>query len=1018
MLASMNPPLKPGTGSEAQQRATQPPSRGLGGEEAQKAALQQVSPQYQAAIATTIAKASATDQQAQQRTAERAMAVAATVKTTPTAPRTTVAKIAQAIVKGGEEAEKAKAPLVDLTGPAAKAQATKNEPATHQVDLQIALAKATSIQQQNLIKQASTDYASSFNLYQKTQNDLKTFIDASVTVIANPNNYNWTKYDGGYQGYLNNVAQAKVALATNDAAWNKYFGDYQNFIKSGESNITKINDYVSKLKDQASVITAYSKTPEWVQHPSTKWTLEYFQDGKKLTRTFDSQYDAQQFANKVASEVPQVAAMLSMVKQGLATQTDKGYVLTKPPSVMTDAEIALAQNAGFSVTSLGTSPSWNLWQWSQSMPKGSFGRAEGEYYSAMLGSFQDNVVGIYKAAGSLIGGAVHPGTPSRGDVFAWKEVTPDTVKFLKSDLTPAQQVYLYAGGSGAAFLGSYVAMLPIGVVTSGVFQAAKEIVSAAGGPSKIGYLLGMTKGEIAGVSEVAQDIASHPKLLQAMMWGPVAGYEAADIYANYKAGVPITDVLGQEALRVGSILGGYTGLTQGMKLPTKIQQLVDTYGKKYIPLNSITDPEDVRNGLLSYESRNYWDRINEFNEGTTNYAAEDHLGKLPEGMGRIWHGTPKIWEVELGEETTIPEPTVIHPDKLGGLYLADGLSPLRVSGETVDEVAAKLGLPGIRGAPQAIAVDAYIGVIPDSVAGGSPSEIRAWFQEQVGKGTAYLPPESMMTAEREANIPVGSKLLNMGDDWYTNGFGNRILISKYMLVTDDVVAKVEQAGLGDRLVDATSINYADPSSAYGKSVYLSFGVPPASVGYTGLTSLTPSQVSYIANKYGISDSDVRQITDSTSSSFKLISSPLSLTSTSSTTKPTAKFSSVPEASSVIASDSTASASYAPKPGATIKPASSTPEPSEPEPTTPKPQPPPSPTPFVPKPKPSEATSKLQKQLVTTYRVDLGYKRGRDDLWSGKANDYKDAMNKALRERVRKDIPTEAVLRILRWRVEE
>jgi hypothetical protein len=817
--------------------------------------------------------------------------------------------------------------------------------------------------------------------------------------------YKSDKYGTGMDAYKHDIADLVKQRQDVQSNFKQYQRSYTLYVAGKTAQITGEKKAAATLETLHIQQQARQREPEYIQHVPLKWNLEYYQDGKKYTRTFDSEYDANEFAKRVASEVPQVAAMLNLVRQGLAKETADGrYILTKPETVMTDRELAIVKEAGFPVSDPITTPSWNIYQWGQKYTKPeTVQRNLTDLFAAEVGNFQDAAVSVYRTVGTLIGGP-----NSRGANEEWREVTTNTLGYLRN-LTPDKQNALSLAGLGGSFLGAYVGMLPIGVVASGVFQAAREIVSATGFKLPVVPTGAATLTTSQQIVKIADEIASHPRLAQALIWAPQVGMDTAQVYADYKAGKPTYQILGEEATRAGTALGGYAGLSAGMKIPTQIKQIVDTFGKKFIPPQIITDPEDVVKGLLDYKAKNYWGRVNEFNQGSTFYAAEDYLGELPPGMKRLWHGTPEVWQTELGGETTI-ENGVFHKTKLGGLYLADAISPLRIGGEGAEE-AARIGLPAIRGAPQAIAVDAYLGTIPDNISKLSNSEIRAWFEEQAGKQTAYLPPQSMMTAEREANIPRGSRLLNMGDDWYTNDLGQRVLISKYALLPDEVADKMVSAGLGSKIVGVDDIDWVSPSSVKGKTTYLAFGISPASVGYSGLTSLSGDQVSYLSKQYGISESEVRSISSSLAGSMSQLSSSLSETSTRSSLAPTSTRITAPEPSSTIRDDSKSGSSYAPKPGVTIyqyegRPSpTSTPTPS----STPTPTPTPTPIPTPPPPtggKPTisgRETQKLAQQLRTKYNVVYEYRRGRGDEWIGIANNYIDANSKAESARKRKGI---------------
>ena len=171
-----------------------------------------------------------------------------------------------------------------------------------------------------------------------------------------------------------------------------------------------------------------------------------------------------------------------------------------------------------------------------------------------------------------------------------------------------------------------------------------------------------------------------------------------------------------------------------------------------------------------------------------------------------------------------------------------------------------------------ISIDALVDVMPS---GMTKAQIWSWLTAQAGTQAAYIPPVSMMSSEMEAIIPSTSVLVKVGDAWYTNWAGHRVLVNKYVLLPSDLPAEILSAMTrkGMEVVSLHDLVSKAPSVA---DTYLTFGIVPPSYMYSG-AELSDDAIKALAKAYNISEAEVRTLVKSTAYSLADISSSLQRT---------------------------------------------------------------------------------------------------------------------------------------------
>jgi len=415
----------------------------------------------------------------------------------------------------------------------------------------------------------------------------------------------WEQYDSevkrGLQAYSANLQSLRDALKAyglNRADINAYLKKVKTY-KEGFVPYVQHKDVEKFRESSLKTITGVSGT---LRLPTVE---EYRKRGGKTDVSVSGVKapppDPRSIRDPVFSGVhtPKVQAYMDAVaikgklekleKKGLVKLVtidgNKAYELTKPVQVLTNQEMSLVRGAGFNVgEDLKSSLSWNLYQWGEDVfSKGNdwktksvtdrtlvdFAKAETEYYSAILGTGAQALAGPYRWLQKMITGE---------DIAPQKVVTVRNLKYLE-DLTPKQQSILYVGGAGANYLGTYVAMLPVGMAASGIVSSVTSIGKGIGVSSP------------AALSKITSAITSRPQLTKAFLWAPIVGMEATTVWKMHESGVSDADILGEMAMRAGTIIGGTQGFATGYREFTKIMNM------------------DINLGLKRYKLQQYMNKV-------------------------------------------------------------------------------------------------------------------------------------------------------------------------------------------------------------------------------------------------------------------------------------------------------------------------------------------------------------------------------------------------------------------------
>jgi len=517
--------------------------------------------------------------------------------------------------------------------------------------------------------------------------------------------------------------------------------------------------------------------------------LEEYKPGKGVTKwtihgkTFDTKAEAKAYAKSYAESFvgppkgaildPRLDALGELHRAGIVEEKGKGtgiFSLTVSPEGMTSKQIRLANQAGFELEDLPSGPSWNLYQWGkETLEKGSPAQVQVQYWASMLGQFEQSSTSLYRAIVSKIPGE-QPGEKG------WKKITPKTVEKIEG-LTPIESAAYTLGGVGAAGLGSYVQMVPVGVAAAGITTLTSNIA------------LGLKITAPSAIAKISEALATHPKLVQALIFAPVAGIEAHTVYTRYKKGENLDDIVKDVLTDAAEIVGGVAGLKTGYELPSKIKSWWATRGMEEIPIEELMRQYTIdTRSLPTYSTESSKTQLEQYKELAKILGGEEYLGKLSPEQFRSWHGTPEQWTYGIGEETIAGTGKNI---KLPGLFLAPEPSPLRLGWGAGTGEAARLGLPIIGKTPGLVSIDSLVAQMP---AGLTKAQATKWLFNRIGSGTLYVPNAPFISAEMEAYLPAGSKMVKVGADFYTVFAGQRIPISQYLIVTTAEATALVSAG--------------------------------------------------------------------------------------------------------------------------------------------------------------------------------------------------------------------------------
>ena len=741
-------------------------------------------------------------------------------------------------------------------------------------------------------------------------------------------------------------------------------------IKSLEKNIDKIDSAISQNKDVAAEALESIKI---ITAPKKRLTVK---SGEKV----EKQKDKVPFVGPPTKRQaalrktgPQKTNVAKLVKAGVAVVKGDQILLTVNPDSLTKNLAIAAQRAGFDITTKG-GLSTGFYDWVDKNAKSDTVKRAGEYGAVLIGQSEKVNANTLGRISSWVSGKPQAN---------YRKFDIDTLKQIK-DLDPVDIGYLRVGANGANFLANYAAFVPIGVATSTVLKG----ISSIGPVREAGKLLSKT--------EIVRRVLAEPKLVQAMLYAPVVGIGVDKVFSDYQAGVPKDEILNYVLMTAGTLSGAAYGSVSGYKLSKKIEGWLATRGRSKIPPSELWSPEALKSQKYStYKSskKDVWS--NEFKATARELTADGYLGEVAPGEYRVWHGTPKpikdgdyfakgVWSVGQGDSTK-------HAGV--GLFVAPGPSSYGIRlHKSLQGKGATLGLPGVSSTGEIAAIDAFVEVMPSGL---TQAQLKAWFIKQVGDSTVYIPPISTITREMEALLPPGTQLGVVGQEWYTNFGGQRVLVNKYVLIPAGAAVPA-----GVKTVSLASVS---SSSLPTSEAYLAMGLVPPTY-----QSLSTSQINALSTQSGLSKSEISSLSKSIGS----MSSKLTSADLKSTTVSTSDLKSVLKPSTI------------PTPTSTPLPSSTPPSTTPPSisPPTPTPTPTPEePTPDI-KQKPKQPSTKKREATLPTkssrkirlYEAVYQHKAGRTEtIGPIPARSLFDAVQQAQRRRKSsKQIPRKGSIRLI------
>ena len=590
-------------------------------------------------------------------------------------------------------------------------------------------------------------------------------------------------------------------------------------VKQGEANKPIYNKIIKQLEEES-----IKPHPEKAYTYKTSPTKLQIAEHKKIKKQTD--------------------AINKLIKSGVAKEENGQIVLTKDYKAFTDNQIKTAKTAGFDVSDK-ENLSFTVFEYGQKNLSKKNQKIT-EYTSVVLGQGEKVYSETIGALHSFVTGK--PNTRNRS-------VTPETIGYTRN-LSKQEEAYLTVGVIGSNYLANYAVAMPVGMVVGGVFKGASSIAKASGLKSP------------QAITKIAQEISKHPQLAQAIIYAPIAGIEAKTVYDAYKAGTPTETILMNEAMRVGTIMGQIQGLQSGFKVNAKIEEWYKTRGRNLIPPEELFRSVTLETGKLpTYEGKNRSSWSKEFKELAKKLSAEEYLGTVAPDEYRVWHGTESPFSLKKGETLTVLDGKSLN--KFPGLFVAPEPSPLRLPSGASYTGESRLALPGLGGVSEIASIDALVEVMPS---GMTRAQTQAWLNKQIGLKTAYIPPTSMITAEMEAIIPANSQLVKIGEEWYTNYAGHRVLVNQYILVAEGTTLSMLPKG-----AEFVKLSQLSSYSLPIETTYLAYGIIPPTI----TTTLSTSEIKALSKLYGVSESTIRKMVSSLSSTVSDIKTS---TVTSSTVK--------------------------------------------------------------------------------------------------------------------------------------
>ena len=665
--------------------------------------------------------------------------------------------------------------------------------------------------------QPKTSVYSSLAALQKIQQDS---VSVKVSEAANQKTYQQNKINEVQQQF-NEVTANKDKY--DSSTYDDYAQNVGTYLRAANKNVETL-DYAITSGTAAKIL--YGKNIKKLEAEALKPHL------KKVT-TYQSSPTKEQITELKTVKTQQKAIDI-LVSRGVAKRENGKVVLIKSPAGFTDELIEAAKKAGFKDIETEEGLSFKLFEYGQKQKEGLL-RKETEYYSSVIGQSEKTIAQTIGALSSFLSGK----PPKQ-----YRKVDADTIGYVRK-LSNAEKGYLATGAIGANFLTSYGVTYPIGIATSGFLRGVTAIAKSTGVSSP------------AAISKLATEISKHPRLVQAIMWAPVVGKDSVTVYNEYKAGVPVNKIVTDEAIRAGSIAGMALGLTAGFKTSDKVYEWYKTRGRNLIPPEELIRKVTLETGKLPTYKNKKTAWSDEFKALAKDLSAEEYLGAVAPDEYRVWHGTKSPFTLKTGETLEILPGTSL--DKFPGLFVAPEPSPLRLpSGVGYSKQASRLGLPGVSSLSEIASIDALVEVMPSGL---TRAQTQAWLNKQVGTTTAYIPPVSMITSEMEAIIPANSKLVKVGAEWYTNYAGHRVLVNKYVLIAEGT--PISMLPVGSEIVNLSELSSTLPIT----ETYLTYGITPPGLS----SSLSSTQVTDLASTYGLTESEIRSLSESLSSSLTELS---------------------------------------------------------------------------------------------------------------------------------------------------
>jgi len=249
----------------------------------------------------------------------------------------------------------------------------------------------------------------------------------------------------------------------------------------------------------------------------------------------------------------------------------------------------------------------------------------------------------------------------------------------------------------------------------------------------------------------------------------------------------------------------------GIRMYKPTKELVSTWGKKYLPMKSLTTQEvlsETKTFPTSQQSH-----LKLFKESKYRLPKETQQG--------VWHAT--------GYEFPSQTLTQAGKSELAGLYGASAVSPhfLRVGGE---------GGYGLIGTSFSLKSSAILRIYPKEIIGATAKRVKhgkfmsyQWVDD-IKKGSFYVP---QIKPEVEGLLPEGTKIIKTASDYYTIYKGHPIPIYQYETISKGTIRGV--GGTSIKTIGEVSKSY----SSGGKVGYL---ISPSSVtkGIIGSSTKTKS----------------------------------------------------------------------------------------------------------------------------------------------------------------------------------